>query len=107
MSSEWPLQKAGDTGHRVKVLQRLLVHRGAKIGIDGMFGPETEGAVKSFLRYCTSLRGPRPAARGPRRVLPVGRCTRLVPETSTADEPRADPNLLTGCGRRLKVRTIC
>jgi zinc D-Ala-D-Ala carboxypeptidase len=48
MSSKWPLQKTGDQGHRVEVLQRLLVHRGLKIGVDGTFGPETEAAVKTF-----------------------------------------------------------
>jgi zinc D-Ala-D-Ala carboxypeptidase len=48
MSSEWPLHKSGDKGHRVKVVQRLLVQRGATIGIDGSFGPETEAEVKKF-----------------------------------------------------------
>ena len=42
------MQKTGDQGHRVEVLQRLLVHRGLKIGVDGTFGPETEAAVKTF-----------------------------------------------------------
>jgi hypothetical protein len=48
MSSEWPLQRPGDQGHRVKVLQRLLVHRGVKIGTDGVCGPETEEGGESL-----------------------------------------------------------
>ena len=50
MSSEWPLQKAWDEGHRVTVVQRLLVHRGAtqdsqKLEADGMVGDLTWPAL--------------------------------------------------------------
>jgi zinc D-Ala-D-Ala carboxypeptidase len=48
VSAEWPLLKAGNQGAPVKALQRLLVHGGADLRVDGIFGPETEGAVKSL-----------------------------------------------------------
>jgi peptidoglycan hydrolase-like protein with peptidoglycan-binding domain len=48
MSARWPLLKAGNEGAPVKAAQRLLLHRGADLAVDGIFGAETEGAVKAF-----------------------------------------------------------
>ncbi len=48
MSAQWPLLKAGSEGAPVQALQRLLVHGGASLGVDGIYGPETEGAVKAL-----------------------------------------------------------
>ncbi len=48
MSAEWPLVKAGGKGVRVKALQRLLLHRGAEVQVDGAFGAATEKALKAF-----------------------------------------------------------
>ena len=39
MSGEWLLVKPGAKGARVKALQRLLLHRGAEVDVDGDFGP--------------------------------------------------------------------
>ncbi len=44
----WPLVKKGDTGANVYAVQYLLRQRGAGIGADGIFGPQTESAVKDF-----------------------------------------------------------
>ena len=44
----WPLVKRGNTGFPVRPLQRLLNARGPDIGVDGIFGPQTENAVKAF-----------------------------------------------------------
>ncbi|MFI5668568.1 N-acetylmuramoyl-L-alanine amidase [Streptomyces sp. NPDC051704] len=44
----WPLLRAGDVNERVRVLQCLLVQRGAAITPDGSFGPATDGAVRAF-----------------------------------------------------------
>jgi peptidoglycan hydrolase-like protein with peptidoglycan-binding domain len=44
----WPLVKRGDNGFPVRPLQRLLNARGPDIGVDGIFGPQTENAVKAF-----------------------------------------------------------
>lgn len=46
--SGYPLLKVGSKGNSVKVLQKLLNANGAKIDVDGDFGPKTAGAVKSF-----------------------------------------------------------
>jgi zinc D-Ala-D-Ala carboxypeptidase len=48
MATEWPLVRNGDKGANVKALQRLLVQGSADIDVDGIFGPETEAAVKSL-----------------------------------------------------------
>jgi len=41
--------KPGDTGHQVTVLQLALAHLGYSVGkVDGVYGPATEQAVKSF-----------------------------------------------------------
>lgn len=44
----WPVLRTGDSGERVRVLQCLLVQRGAAITPDGSFGPATDGAVRAF-----------------------------------------------------------
>lgn len=44
----WPLVKRGDNGFPVRPLQQLLRARGHSVGVDGIFGPQTEGAVKAF-----------------------------------------------------------
>jgi hypothetical protein len=38
MSAEWPLVKAGLKGRAVRALQRLLVHRGEDLDVDGQSG---------------------------------------------------------------------
>jgi peptidoglycan hydrolase-like protein with peptidoglycan-binding domain len=48
MSAEWPLVKPGAKGARVKALQRLLLHRGADLQVDGAFGAGTEKALEAF-----------------------------------------------------------
>ena len=48
MSAEWPVAKTATKGVAVRVLQRLLLHRGADVAVDGSFGPATAKAVKAF-----------------------------------------------------------
>ncbi len=48
MSVEWPLVKSGQKDVAVRALQRLLLHRGTDIGVDGAFGPATGKALKAF-----------------------------------------------------------
>jgi peptidoglycan hydrolase-like protein with peptidoglycan-binding domain len=48
MSAEWPLVKTGTHGTAVRALQRLLLHRGGELKVDGSFGPATAKAVKAF-----------------------------------------------------------
>ncbi|MBK1785211.1 peptidoglycan recognition protein family protein [Prauserella cavernicola] len=45
---EWPLLRQGDTGEQVREAQRLLRARGEKVSVDGVFGPATRSAVRSF-----------------------------------------------------------
>ena len=44
----FPLVRKGDQNHPVKTLQYLLRARGHTVTVDGIFGPMTEAAVRSF-----------------------------------------------------------
>ena len=44
----WPLVRRGSQGHPVPALQYLLRDRGHHVTVDGMFGSETEAAVRQF-----------------------------------------------------------
>ena len=46
--SPWPVVKNGDNGHPIKTLQYLLRARGHSVSVDGIFGANTEAAVKAF-----------------------------------------------------------
>ena len=46
--SPWPLVRQGDQNHPVKTLQYLLRARGHTVTVDGIFGPRTDAAVRSF-----------------------------------------------------------
>ena len=46
--SPWPLVRQGDQYHPVKTLQYLLRARGHNLTVDGIFGPATDAAVRSF-----------------------------------------------------------
>ena len=46
--SPWPVVKSGSNGHPIKTLQYLLRARGHTVAVDGVFGPNTEAAVKAF-----------------------------------------------------------
>jgi hypothetical protein len=46
--SPWPVVKSGSNGHPIKTLQYLLRARGHSVVVDGVFGPQTEAAVKAF-----------------------------------------------------------
>ncbi len=44
----WPLVRRGDNVFPVRPLQQLLRARGHTVTVDGIFGPNTESAVKAF-----------------------------------------------------------
>lgn len=44
----WPIARAGDSGERVRSVQYLLNEHGDSITVDGIFGPNTEDAVRNF-----------------------------------------------------------
>ncbi|MCR8671753.1 N-acetylmuramoyl-L-alanine amidase [Agrococcus sp. HG114] len=46
----WPTLQVGSAGFRVTAAQRLLVHSGRSLTIDGSFGSQTQSAVISFQR---------------------------------------------------------
>jgi peptidoglycan hydrolase-like protein with peptidoglycan-binding domain len=46
--SPFPLVRKGDSQHPVKTLQYLLRARGHTVAVDGIFGPETDAAVRAF-----------------------------------------------------------
>ena len=46
--SPWPVVKTGSSEHPIKTLQYLLRARGHSAVVDGVFGPQTEAAVKAF-----------------------------------------------------------
>lgn len=46
--SPWPLVRRGDQQHPVQTLQYLLRARGHTVTVDGIFGPNTESAVRTF-----------------------------------------------------------
>ncbi len=46
--SPWPLTRQGDQQHPVQSLQYLLRARGHTVTVDGIFGPDTDAAVRAF-----------------------------------------------------------
>ena len=46
--SPFPIVQQGDSDHPVKTLQYLLRERGHTVDVDGIFGPETDAAVRAF-----------------------------------------------------------
>src|SRR6266571_9459750 len=46
--SPWPLTRQGDQHHPVQTLQYLLRARGHNVTVDGIFGPQTDAAVRAF-----------------------------------------------------------
>lgn len=48
MGDKMPTVRRGSKGHAVKVLQALLGIYGWKVSVDGIFGPQTEKALKAF-----------------------------------------------------------
>jgi peptidoglycan hydrolase-like protein with peptidoglycan-binding domain len=48
--SPWPLVRQGDKEHPVPTLQHVLRGRGHAITVDGIFGPQTDAAVRDFQR---------------------------------------------------------
>jgi hypothetical protein len=51
----FPLVRQGDEGERVRTIQFLLGERGFPVTVDGVFGPDTEQAVRSFQASRSSL----------------------------------------------------
>jgi peptidoglycan hydrolase-like protein with peptidoglycan-binding domain len=52
--SPWPLISRGAREHPVQTLQHLLRARGHQVAVDGIFGPQTDQAVRTF-QQSTSL----------------------------------------------------
>jgi peptidoglycan hydrolase-like protein with peptidoglycan-binding domain len=46
--SPWPYTRQGDQQHPVQTLQYLLRARGHSVAVDGIFGPQTDAAVRAF-----------------------------------------------------------
>ena len=51
-STPRPVLRRGSSGEAVEELQGLLAQAGYRVSIDGVFGPGTESAVRSFQRDC-------------------------------------------------------
>ena len=47
-SSGWPIVRRGDRGAEVRAVQRLLDAHGRRLAVDGIDGPGTTGAVRTF-----------------------------------------------------------
>jgi peptidoglycan hydrolase-like protein with peptidoglycan-binding domain len=46
--SPWPVVRRGHRHHPVRTLQHLLRAHGQTVAVDGIFGPQTEAAVRAF-----------------------------------------------------------
>ena len=46
----WPMVKLGEREHPVPALQYLLREHAHRLAVDGVFGPETDSAVRAFQR---------------------------------------------------------
>ena len=46
----WPLEQEGSAGENVRSVQYLLDAHGAALAVDGIFGPQTAGAMRAFQR---------------------------------------------------------
>lgn len=90
----------GMTGESVKDLQRLLNARGARLDVDGDFGPRTQEAVRAFQQRAgvsvdgavgsqtlRSLQGPPPAIRDGVERRPTGQTTPRAPTQTDLQAP--------------------
>ena len=50
MAQNWPIQRIGSRGENVRTIQYLLRHHGFPVGVDRIFGPRTQEAVRRFQR---------------------------------------------------------
>jgi murein L,D-transpeptidase YcbB/YkuD len=50
MAQNWPIQRIGSRGENVRTVQYLLRHHGFAVGVDRIFGPRTQEAVRAFQR---------------------------------------------------------
>ena len=50
MAQNWPIQRLGSRGENVRTVQYLLRHHGFPVGVDRIFGPRTQEAVRGFQR---------------------------------------------------------
>jgi len=50
MARNWPIQRVGSRGENVRTVQYLLRHHGFSIGVDRIFGAQTQEAVRGFQR---------------------------------------------------------
>ncbi len=48
MAKQWPIEKEGSTGEAVRTVQYMLRAHGQSLSVDGIFGPRTEAAVRTF-----------------------------------------------------------
>jgi peptidoglycan hydrolase-like protein with peptidoglycan-binding domain len=44
----WPVSTEGSRYHPIETMQHLLRAQGATVAVDGVFGPQTAGAVRAF-----------------------------------------------------------
>ena len=90
----WPLVKRGDEIFPVRSLQDLLRARNHPVGVDGIFGPLTEAAVKAFQQgnglAADGIVGPLTW-----NALPDGGPMPLLKEGSTGDVVRSLQTVLT------------
>src|SRR5947199_811955 len=48
MALTWPLVQEGSSGEDVRSVQYLVTAQGHAVTVDGIFGPQTKGAVQAF-----------------------------------------------------------
>lgn len=94
----WPIVKRGATGHPVRTLQWMLRQRGYAVTVDGIFGPQTEAAVKAFQRSrgltADGIVGP---VTWPKLAITIKQGTTFHDEVRALSEERRFRDLKCGC----------
>ncbi|THJ74726.1 peptidoglycan-binding domain-containing protein [Candidatus Frankia alpina] len=99
MALVWPIQKPGDAGLTVQLVQYLLRAHDLRVSVDGAYGPRTAAAVRDFqTRHRLTPDGQVGQQTWPVLIVPVqsgsrGQAVHAVQDASHTLDPHYQPKL--------------
>lgn len=99
MALIWPIQKPGDAGLTVQLVQYLLGAHDLRVSVDGAYGPRTAAAVRDFqTRHRLTPDGQVGQQTWPVLIVPVrsgsrGQAVHAVQDASHTLDPHYQPKL--------------